>query len=81
MTHYMRAHLRLRRWVLMGQAAPIDEGGSKREMMINDVSHAYFYAKFTRCIYIELPAEEILKLNRISLGGSDFVFMGRAARR
>ena len=26
--------------------------------MINDVSRAYFYAKSTRCMYIELPPED-----------------------
>ena len=30
-----------------------------RELMVNDVSRAYFYAKATRCIYIELPEEDV----------------------
>ena len=26
--------------------------------MVNDVSRAYFYAKCTRCLYVEIPAED-----------------------
>jgi hypothetical protein len=32
--------------------------GETRELMVNDVSRAYFYAKATRCIYVELPIED-----------------------
>ena len=35
--------------------------------MINDVSRAYFYAEATRCMYIELPAEDPLH-DKIMLG-------------
>ena len=34
------------------------DGNFDREIMINDVSRAYFYARPTRRIYIELPAED-----------------------
>ena len=32
--------------------------GERREIMVNDVSRAYFYAKATRDIYIRLPSED-----------------------
>ena len=34
------------------------EGEPGNEIIINDVSRAYFYAKCTRCLYVELPAED-----------------------
>ena len=34
------------------------EGEPGNEIMINDVSRAYFYAKCTRCLCVELPAED-----------------------
>ena len=30
----------------------------KREIMVNDVSRAYFYAKVKRSLFVELPAED-----------------------
>ena len=41
----------------MSKAATVVEGEEKNEMMINDVSRAYFYAKMTRPLYIEIPRE------------------------
>ena len=42
----------------MSRAATVDDQGRMREIMINDVSRAYFYAEATRCMYIELPDED-----------------------
>ena len=39
----------------MSKAATDDK---PRELMINDVRRAYFYAKTTRELYVELPAED-----------------------
>ena len=36
----------------------VDTGGTEREIMVNDVSRAYFYAKMTRPMYIEIPKED-----------------------
>ena len=44
--------------LVMSRAATITEKGGRREIMVNDVSRAYFYAKCTRCMYSELPAED-----------------------
>ena len=44
--------------MILSRAATIDAGGEQREIMVNDVSRAYFYAKCTRCMYIELPEED-----------------------
>ena len=41
-------------------------GSSTRQIMINDVRRAYFYAQATRDLYIELPAED-------ELGGPDML--------
>ena len=49
------------RLIISRAATTIEEGkasGESRELMINDASRAYFYAKATRCIYIELPQED-----------------------
>ena len=45
---------------IISRAATWTEEGTEREIMINDVSRAYFYAKATRCMYIELPREDPL---------------------
>ena len=42
----------------MSRAATLDANGQPRELMVNDVSRAYFYAEATRCMYIEIPAED-----------------------
>ena len=34
------------------------KGGQRNSIMINDVRRAYFYAKASRDLYIELPAED-----------------------
>ena len=34
------------------------QGGRRRELMVNDVSRAYFYAPATRALFIELPEED-----------------------
>ena len=44
--------------VLLSRAATVDEGGETREMIINDVSRAYFYAKAIRPVYVKLPDED-----------------------
>ena len=41
---------------IMSRAATTDD--HHRELMINDVRRAYFYAKATRELYVELPAED-----------------------
>ena len=43
--------------LIVSRAATLDPGQEKKELMINDVSRAYFYAKCTRCLYIEIPPE------------------------
>ena len=43
---------------VISRAATVGPGEEKKEVMVNDVSRAYFYAKCTRCIYIELPKED-----------------------
>ena len=45
---------------ILSRAATVDEKGQCREIMINDVSRAYFYAEATRCMYIEIPQEDPL---------------------
>ena len=46
--------------VVISHAATHDRGksGQRRNVMINDVRRAYFYAKATRDLYIELPKED-----------------------
>ena len=46
--------------MIVSRAATYSRGGQERELMINDVSRAYFYAEATRCMYIELPREDPL---------------------
>jgi hypothetical protein len=42
--------------MVLSRAATV--GGSEREIMVNDVSRAYFYAKMTRPLYIEISKED-----------------------
>ena len=44
--------------LLISKAATKMHGEAENEVMVNDVSRAYFYAKCTRCLYVELPAED-----------------------
>ena len=44
--------------LIVSRAATVGQNGTHREMMINDVSRAYFYAEATRTMYIELPRED-----------------------
>ena len=44
--------------LIISRAATLGAGGKRSEIMINDVSRAYFYAKCTRDLYVELPAED-----------------------
>ena len=49
--------------IIITNAATIDRGGGqgrerRKELMVNDVSRAYFYAPATRYIFIELPDED-----------------------
>ena len=46
------------RAILSWAATDDGEGGSRREVMVNDVRRAYFYAKTTRDIYVRLPQED-----------------------
>ena len=47
--------------VVISWAAAKIADGSRREVMINDVSRAYFNAQSTRDIYIEIPEEDTEK--------------------
>ena len=44
--------------LIISKAATLGPGGKKNEIMINDVSRAYFYVKCNRNLYIELPVED-----------------------
>ena len=44
--------------LLISRAATVIAGELGNENMINNVSRAYSYAKCTRCLYVELPAED-----------------------
>ena len=49
--------------IIISNAATIERGGERgrerrKELMVNDVSRAYFYAPATRNIFIELPSED-----------------------
>ena len=44
--------------LIVSRAATVDSEGKKKELMINDVSRAYFYAKSTRTLYVEIPPED-----------------------
>ena len=45
----------------MSRAATEEPGKARREIMVNGVSRAYFYAKGTRPLYIEIPEEDPMK--------------------
>ena len=53
-------HLKALRYVVSGAGTWGGEGSKRwrRAIMINDVRRAYFYAKVSRDLYIELPAED-----------------------
>ena len=44
--------------LIISRAATLGIDGKKHEVMINDVSRAYFYAKCTRDLDVELPVED-----------------------
>jgi hypothetical protein len=44
--------------IIISEAATIAGGDQRRELMVNDVRRAYFYAKIDRDVFIELPAED-----------------------
>ena len=44
--------------LVVSYAATDVPGGKRRQVMVNDVRRAYFYAKATRDVYIELPQED-----------------------
>ncbi len=44
--------------LIISRASTLGAGNKKSEIMINDVSRAYFYAKCTRDLYVELPVED-----------------------
>ena len=44
--------------IIVSDAATISGGDKARELMVNDVRRAYFYAKINRDVYIELPPED-----------------------
>ena len=62
--------------LIVSRAATVNPGEKRNEIMINDVSRAYFYARSTRCLYIEVPAEDpdahpdLLGRLRLSLYGT-----------
>jgi len=44
--------------IIISDAATIGENDVRKEVMVNDVRRAYFYAKIERDVFIELPAED-----------------------
>ena len=44
--------------LIVSKAATHVDGEEPNEIMVNDVSRAYFYAKCPRCFYVELPRED-----------------------
>ena len=44
--------------LIVSRASTTTGEGEKRELMVNDVSRAYFYAKSTRTLYVEIPPED-----------------------
>ena len=44
--------------LIISEAATVSGGAARREVMVNDVRRAYFYAKIKRDVYIELPQED-----------------------
>ncbi len=49
---------------LVHEAATVDDGIAEKVLMINDVSRAFFEAKATRPICIELPDEDLTEEDR-----------------
>jgi hypothetical protein len=44
--------------LIISHAATYPDSGPQRVVMINDLRRAYFYAKITRDVYIDLPKED-----------------------
>ena len=44
--------------LIVSHAATHAEDGNRRQIMINDVRRAYFYANIQRDVYVELPKED-----------------------
>ena len=44
--------------MIVSHAGTITEDNVRREIMVNDVPRAYFYAKIGRGLFIELPPED-----------------------
>ena len=44
--------------IIVSDAATIAGGDEAREIMVNDVRRAYFYAKIDRDVFVELPPED-----------------------
>ena len=44
--------------IILSGAATTYDGPTKREIMVSNVSRAYFYMKMTRPLYIEVPSED-----------------------
>lgn len=61
--------------LIISRAATVGPGGQRKEIMINDVSRAYFYARCTRDLYIELPKEDP-EVHPISWASSGCAFTG-----
>ena len=59
---------------LISNAATV--GGEKKCLMINDVSRAFFNAKVTREVYVQLPAEDILPGEEGMVGRLNLCFYG-----
>ena len=45
--------------LIISRAVTLGPGGKRSDIMINDVCRVYFYAKCTRDLYVELPAEDL----------------------
>ena len=43
---------------MVSHAATNSGDGKSRQVMVNDVRRAYFYAKIARDVYVELPKED-----------------------
>ena len=62
--------------MVLSRAVTVEVGGSEREIMVNDVSRAYFYSRMTRPLCIEIPSEdpraspELLGRMRLGLYGT-----------
>ena len=44
--------------MIISDASAVDGNSERKELMVNDVRRAYFYAKIERDLFIELPAED-----------------------